>query len=396
MKRLIFSLLLFLLLFNKVQALDILPKSNFAIDMSLIDQIENYNLPDSIIVAPLKLPDDVLMQEIELYSGLFYYQSVRLNQNDFLAHYFLTSDGQVLEGNSLGVEQRIKLHESTAKPVIIVYLCKSDATDLTPSAKSSLGKLILSIANAQAITLDKISFKEMSMYVKTNEPVLIKFAELPGSWQASLKEITLEIAKDYKPVPKQYSLAVEKVVIPPGNIVFPATVEVALTIKNKSEHVLYAETDYEPLISKLDNSPSKFYLNGSWLSQTQAPFMSTGSSIKPGESRTFNLQLQAPLHFGLISEEYQLINSLGQAYTGSTFSLALNVNRPEAAVVEITKTETGQLNVRDGPWASSNIIGRVTPGQRFLVLERTDSGFVKLDMGSGKVGWVVSKYTKTI
>jgi len=54
------------------------------------------------------------------------------------------------------------------------------------------------------------------------------------------------------------------------------------------------------------------------------------------------------------------------------------------------------LLVRDCAWASCTIIGRVTPGQRFIVLERTDSGYVKLDLGLGKTGWVVSIYTKIV
>jgi uncharacterized protein YgiM (DUF1202 family) len=124
--------------------------------------------------------------------------------------------------------------------------------------------------------------------------------------------------------------------------------------------------------------------------------MSTGDKIKPQETKTFTIKLQAPLYFGNVTERYQLMNALGQAYTSTEFDLAMTVDRPEASVVEITQTETGQLNVRDGPWSSSAIIGRVTPGQRFLVLERTDSGYIKLDLGSGKTGWVVSKYTKTV
>ena len=125
--------------------------------------------------------------------------------------------------------------------------------------------------------------------------------------------------------------------------------------------------------------------------------MDENSSIKPNESKTFTIKLKAPLHFGEIKESYQLINGLGRAYTSSTFDLTVNVERPAGKeIVEIQKTETGQLNMRDNPFASSSIIGRVTPGQRFIVLERTDSGYVKLDLGNGKNGWVVSKYTKVV
>jgi len=91
-----------------------------------------------------------------------------------------------------------------------------------------------------------------------------------------------------------------------------------------------------------------------------------------------------------------LINSIGKVYLGTNFDIILNIRRTGLDVVEITPTETGQLNVRDGPWYSSAIVSKVTPGQRFLVLERTTSGYVKLDLGNGKSGWVVVKYTRTI
>lgn len=397
MRKIAFLILTISLLFPlSATALEIIPKDTFAIDNTLSDQVEDFNLADSIVIAPLKMPEEALLQDIDLYAGLYYYQTVRLNQKDFLAHYFVTSDGTILQGNSLGVEQRIKLYQREDKPIIIMYICRNDATDLTPTAKSALKQLLLTTANSEAIKLENISIENMELYAKQGEPILLKLSELPGRWQVSLKEMLEEIKGQYNPTPKQYSLTVEKITIPEGKIIFPNTVEASITIKNNSPFVLYQDTQYEPLIAKLDNSPSKFYLNETWLSQTQAPFMSTGDKIKPQETKTFTIKLQAPLYFGNISEKYQLMNALGQAYTSTEFDLAMNVDRPEASVVEITQTETGQLNVRDGPWSSSAVIGRVTPGQRFLVIERTDSGYIKLDLGSGKTGWVVSKYTKTV
>lgn len=394
--KIVISIIIFNIILFRINALEILPKDDFAIDTTIIDQVEDYNLADSIVIAPLFLPDDMMLEEIELYTGLFYYQSVRLNQKDFLAHYFVTSDGLILEGNTKGDDQRFKLFENESKPIIIQYLTGSDSNDITLLAKNTLKQLLLQLANEQAIPLENIYIKDLKLYIKPLEPVLIKLSDLPGRWQASLKELVFELTPLYKPIPKNYMLSVEKVSVPDSPLVYPATIEATITIKNLSEHVLYQDTVYEPLISKLDNSPSKFYLNGIWLSQTQGPFMDEGSRIKPQESKTFTFKLQVPLYFGEITESYQLINSLGEAYTSTTFDVTLNVSRPEAQIVEITNTSTGQLNVRECPWASCEIIGRVTPGQRFIVLEKTDSGYLKLDLQQGKTGWVVSIYTKGV
>ncbi len=393
-----FTIAISLFLFsNKVSALQIIPKSDFSIDTALVSQIENFNLPDSIIISPIFVPAEMSIQESDLYAGIFYYETIRLNQKDFLSHYFVTSQGQILEGNSLGNDQRIKLYQNESKPIIINYFVPEGSTTFTANQKQALKDLIVKLANEQSISLEKVMIKEIRLLVKPNEPVLIKLDDIIGSWQIALKEIIVEITPLYKPITKTYSFTVEKVIAPTKAIIFPETFDVQIVIKNTSSNVLYQDTIYEPIISKLDNAPSKFFLNEVWLSQTQAPVMDENSSIKPNESKTFTIKLKAPLHFGEIKESYQLINGLGRAYTSSTFDLTVNVERPAGKeIVEIQKTETGQLNMRDNPFASSSIIGRVTPGQRFIVLERTDSGYVKLDLGNGKTGWVVSKYTKVV
>ncbi len=382
---------------DSLKALEILPKKDFSIDTTLVSQIENFNLPDSIIISPIAIPADMIIQETDLYSGIFYYETIRLNQKDFLSHYFVTTEGQVLEGNSLGADQRIKLYQNDSKPIIINFFIAEGANDFTINQKQTLKDLILKLANEQSIPLDSIFIKEIRLLVKPNEPVLLKLDDLQGSWQIALKEIVIEITPQYKPTPRSYSFAVEKITVPTKTIVFPETFEIQVVIKNTSSNVLFQDTIYEPIMSKLDNVPSKFFLNEVWLSQTQSPIMDENSSIKPNESKTFTVKLKAPLYFGEIKESYQLISGLGRAYTGTNFELSVNVERPAGKdIVEITKTETGQLNYRDNPFSSSNVIGRVTPGQRFIVLERTDSGYIKLDLGNGKTGWVVSKYTKTI
>jgi len=395
---LLVSLLLLPAISHPVKAVNILPKTGFNIDTSVINQADNFNLPDSIIICPIFLQNDLLIQDSEWYEGLFYFEAVRLNQGDFLAHYFITKDGQVLQGNSKGDEQRLQLTADSlaGKPVVIVYLAGADQTDFTPAAKTALQQLLLQVANNDAIKLTKISVKSLSYQLTTNQPVAAKFDVLGGRWDISLKDMITAITPQYQPVIKQYNLTVSKVDLPAAAVNFGDDVQIGITITNNSSFVLYQGTDYEPLISKLQNSGSKFYLNGVWLSQTQAPLMSEGSLIKPGESKIFTIKFRVPLYFDLQQEDFQLINALGKPYPGTNFTVSMTINHPSQQVIEITSTETGQLNVRDGPWASSSVIGKVTPGQRFFVLDRTDSGYVKLDIGNGKLGWVVSKYTKVV
>jgi len=170
---------------------------------------------------------------------------------------------------------------------------------------------------------------------------------------------------------------------------------VNVTIKNTSEFIYYQDGDHDPIISLVSGDASKFFINNVWLSPTQAEFVKDSTVLKSGETGVFPVRLNVPLYFGEQSEQFQFSDITGKIFPGTKFTLKLNVKHPEKEVVEIIPTETGQLNVREAATSYSRVIGRVTPGQRFFVLERNNSGWVKLDNGE-KSGWVVAKYTKVV
>jgi len=381
---------------EKVKAINVVPSNIYNIDQDFINQQDNFNLPDSIYVIPLLLEADTVIQDSEWYEGTFYYEASRLNQGDFLSHYFVSKDGQVLQGNHKGDEQRFNISGTTDKPIIITYFSQEDQTDFPTEVRSTLKNLILDLANLNGIKLEKVFLKSVAFNLKTNEPIFQQFTTQNGKMELTLRDIVKEIQPNYKPIVKNYQLSVEKIDLPAGEVSYGDDVEIGITVRNNSSMVLYQGTDYEPIISKIQNESSKFYVNSMWLSQTQASFMTLGSMIKPGESKTFSIKLRVPLYFGEQKETFQLINSIGKVYLGTSFDITINIRRTGLDVVEITQTETGQLNVREGPWYSSPVVSKVTPGQRFIVLERTSSGYAKLDLGNGKTGYVVVKYTKTI
>lgn len=398
-KTLLYILISSVLIFTStiiVSALSLIPSNIYNIDTALLTQADSFNQPDSIYVVPITMEADAVIQDSDWYEGLFYYEASKLNQGDFLSHYFITKDGQVLQGNHKGDEQRFIIKDSPDRPVIITYLAQKDQSDFPLEVRNVLKNTILEIANNNAIKLNKISLRSVNVVLKEGEPVSQEFSILNGKMDLTLKELIKEITPLYKPVTKSYQLLVEKVSSPLTQVNPGDTVDVNITIKNNSSLVLYQGSNYEPLISKMQNVASKFYLNGVWLSQTQGPIMTEGSTIKPGESKTFPIKLKIPLYFGEQTEQFQLINAVGNIYLGTSFNITLNIKHPTSEVVEITSTETGQLNVRNGPWYSSEIVGKVTPGQRFIVLEKTDSGYLKLDLGNAKTGWVVAKYTKQV
>ena len=63
--------------------------------------------------------------------------------------------------------------------------------------------------------------------------------------------------------------------------------------------------------------------------------------------------------------------------------------------IEITETETGFLRVREEPTVSSDEIGRVEPGNKFIVLDEA-ARWVKIEYEPGSEGCVSSTYTKEV
>lgn len=380
-----------------VDALEIKPKSEFNIVALENSQVDNLNLPSSIIVSPIFLPGDLVIQDSEWYEGLFYYMANRLNQKDFVAHYFLSNDGQVFAGNSKGDEQRLNIEDPEGnKPILIMYLADKGQTDFTINAKSSLAELILDIANRNAIKLTNVQLRSLNFVLAPEKPLAMVPEQLGGIFEISLKQITTSLIPKYAPIIKNYNVELVKLENPTTAVNVDDIVKLKATIRNNSDFTLYQGTDYEPILTKKDDKSSIFFLNKTWLSQTQTPIMTEGSFVKPKEEKTFEFSINIPLYFGKQSEEFYIENILGQSYSSTANTITLEVNRPNFKVVEITDTETGQLNVRDGPWASSSVISKVTPGQRYKVLEQTTSGYTKLDLGLGKTGWVVTRYTKTV
>lgn len=61
----------------------------------------------------------------------------------------------------------------------------------------------------------------------------------------------------------------------------------------------------------------------------------------------------------------------------------------------IKNTETGWLRVRGQPNTVSAEVGRVNPGEKFLILNEQDS-YYEIELSSGIKGWILTKYADKI
>ncbi|MCA9380090.1 SH3 domain-containing protein, partial [Candidatus Dojkabacteria bacterium] len=53
-------------------------------------------------------------------------------------------------------------------------------------------------------------------------------------------------------------------------------------------------------------------------------------------------------------------------------------------------------NVREQANTSSKVVTKVSPGQRFIVKERSGSSWVKIDAGENGQGWISTQYAKKV
>ncbi|MBW7953406.1 MAG: SH3 domain-containing protein [Candidatus Dojkabacteria bacterium] len=381
---------------NTVDSQQVISRSSFSLEENSIPTDDSFSPAKSIYISPVSIESARFISDEKWYEGIYYYQAFRLNQGDFLYHYVVTRNGLIYQGNLKGEDHRFLFEDESEKPIVIAYLTPEGESDFSVEALERIKDLASTIANRNSVDPSLIEARDVQFVAKQGEAIKLRSRKLTGRWERSVTAISDFVKDNYNPVPKQISFAVDSVSLPSEAVNYGDNVLMNITIRNTGQDIYYQGQEADPIISKVSSEPSKFFLNQIWLSQTQAAIGLDNAIIRPGETGTYQVRIGVPLFFGEIVETFELADSLGRTYPDSRFDLKLQVNRPDREVVEITQTETGQLNVRENPNGSAPISGRVTPGQRFFVIERTTNGWIKLDLGDNKTGWVVASYTRVV
>lgn len=107
------------------------------------------------------------------------------------------------------------------------------------------------------------------------------------------------------------------------------------------------------------------------------------------------VRLKTASGYKLVAKIYLGVNeqALGspEAATGS----AQLDNEVASLMVKILPTGTGFLRVREGPSTSDQEIGRVTPGETYVLLDEEDNWF-EIEFEEGETGWVSSDFAEEI
>ncbi len=392
------SLLILAASTNLVSAANLVTLSQVNLDTSITKEDTSFTSPNKILIVPIFPPTEELdTNDTTWFRGLYYYTIQRLGFNDIPFHYIVSRTGKIFEGNSGGDERRINISGIEGNPVVIAYLSDRFASNFDPRSMIALKNLSLEVANTNSIKPENIQVSSIK-FIKDSatRTVSIEKSDVIGSWNLSLNEIKNFVTQSYAPIQKSYSAELSSKNLPTDSVEPGTEVIGSVTIRNTSEHAIYSGTQSEIVLSKTDNSTSSFFLNNEWLSTTQIPLMTDGETLLPGREGTFQFKLKAPLFIGSKTESFEIKNINGNKLTNTIVELTLNLQSSSKRIVEVRNTELGYLRVRSDASSVASETGRVSPGQRFFMLEDAGNGYIKIDLGDGKSGWVSIQYLNFI
>ena len=381
----------------KVVALDV-KSTDTIFDNGLIKSDEiRYAENNTIIIAPIFSSSNTSVSNIKQLKGLFYYLTVRLGYADMPFHYVVFKNGDVFRTSSVSDEQFVTVDNGEMKPIIIVYLADKGTRDFSDKAKNSIQKLTLEIANNNNISPDNLYLKNIRAVLNLDTKIAkLETKEIGGGWVDSFLSIHQYVDSNYSPKKKTYNIQVVGVKTPSDLVSPQETVIAEITLKNTGKYNIYGNGDSALLASKKDGKLSKFYIPTIWDSLSQVSFMGEDDILKVGDEQTCQVKLKVPLFFGQQTEHFVLKNVAGDTIEGTDFDITLNVKEIDEKVIEILPTEIGYLNVRSADSGHSDVIGRVTPGERYIEKQRGTNGYVQIQFTEDKLGWVFSKYTKRV
>lgn len=397
MRKVFAATFLFLLsLYTPIKALDIRSVDLLGFDTSIFKTSFDVGLPSRIIIAPIFMPNTVRLTEESWIKGIYYYTVQRLGYPTLPYHYLVDSKGNIYSSNSPD-DRVVTVKNLNDNPIIIGYLAQSNATTISDDNKSRLSELILEVANKNGIRLENIEISGLSFFREAaTSQVYIEKTEIFGLWNNSLDQIRESIKPRYSPKLREYKVEVTEVSLVNTNLVVGSETDGKIKLINKGPNNIYIGDSLYLLAEKLDGSNSKFYLNNVWVSQSQFPIIKESQTIKVDQTIEIPFKIKAPLNPGENIESFK-IKLIGNGdFQSNSFDIKLNVDRGGKKIVQIQETETNFLRVRGEPSTAASEIGRVASGERYIVIEENENGFIKIDLEGGRSGWVAGWLTDNI
>lgn len=378
-------------------ALEGTTRNSLNLDDTIKLEEPQYTQNTRILVAPIFTPTSKTVPTEEWLRGIYYYSVARLGYPDMPFHYAIDSNGNVYRTNMTGEEAKVDIEETGNNAIIVAYLADPEDVNFTDEGEIALSTLLVDIANSNGIEAEDIDIANLRFNVDFETRLSsLETRMITGKWDQTMVAVKKFVQKNYKPIERKYRVKVSNVKMPDNQVKPGQTAIVEITLKNIGTNTVYADTDSALFATTSDGKLSKFYMNNIWVAQSQIAIMPEGEVLRPDEEKTFQMKFSIPLYFGTQAEDFVIKDGLGRTIDGTKFSISMQVGSIDDTVVEILETGTGYLNVRSADSGNASVIGKVSPGERYIQEKQGEYGYVQIDLGDGKKGWVSQKYIRVI
>jgi len=358
-----------------------------------------YNSPDKIYVVPIISDNPNLRVDTEEWvKGLYYFSTTKANFYDIPFNYLVGWDGNVFEGISNKSDILAPIEGERA--IVVGVLSNFEQLEITSLAEEPMTNLLQQLVDKYYISVSNIFAASWSIkpvddlqetVITVNPTDESPDIQVIDNYLLSVKD---QLKENYTPVSRDYSAEILEVSFAPEQD--PGKVyQVEVTVKNTGQTVWYNDDQSEIIVAKKDGKNSDFYITNEWISFSEVEAMNV-DNVKPFEETTLKFDVQSPLTYqDVLSEDFILKNKNGQSLADTEFTIEVTISDSNVEFIEVTPTPTDYLNVREQPGLNGAIVTSVAPGEKFIVLERSE-GWVKIQVEVTVVGWVSSTYTKTL
>jgi hypothetical protein len=369
----------------------VISRAEWFADDSIFTFTEDYSLPTKLTIVTIDKKDISSTNYVDIQE-LYYYFTTRSGLGGLPFRYIVDSNGQVYEGNKFGDEIKNGIENDS---ILIAYIQNSD-TELSISSIDSLKSIVLQVINKYAISPENISIKNLKYSFGDKFRLEeIKLVNVSEEWEQDITYLKEDLTDEYGPSEISYKLELLEVTVPTEELEPTSLVDIKIKIKNSGDFNVYAGSTSNVFVTRTNplDENSLFYISDEWDSLSRVSVLSKSERLMAGEEKEFTFKIYVPLYPPERSEDFTLIDPMGNQVADSDFKITLKIKESDASIIEITDTPTGYLNVRNTP-GLGEVLTKVNPGERFIVLDY-QNGYYKIN-ANGKEGWVVNTYVKRI
>jgi hypothetical protein len=360
--------------------------------------LDDYREVKEIHVVYITAPtSDIQSDGDEWVKGLFYYLITKESFPDVPFNFVVTHDGLAYSGKygASDVQPFAATEKNDKGKLLVAYMGLSDNFDIEYAGEQKLKDLLGYLTayyklDDSAIIPSNWSIQKSADLSTASE---IALTQIPRSsrWASQVYDIVDAGLPNYSTFNRTYSTK-------QGDLIFDKEAEIGGRIKvvveytNNGKFPWYKNSSDQLILYVKGKAKSDYFVNKVWLSQEAVGTINT-DWVLPGQSGQFSFELAVPFVADTYTEDFELGTLNGQTIKGSEIKIEFKAIGGTKSLVEILPTGYDYLNVRDKASSFGKVIGTVTPGKKYLLVQETE-GFYKIRLNDGTEGWVTRKYAK--